>query len=175
VPSKLLLEYLDRAGAQYKLSRHRRAYSAPMVAECSHTQGGCLAKATMVMLNDELVMIVLPAHYSVHVELLADTLRVRSVRLATEQEFQHHFPRCELGAIPPFGHLYGVEAYMMQVFDEYTSITFNAGSHTELITMPFWEYERLAYVHSIPRGVVPPSWTPLLSRSEIQPQYWKAH
>lgn len=175
MPSKLLVEYLDRAGAQYQLLQHRVAYTAQMVAQYTHINGSGLAKTTMVVLDGELAMVVLPAHYSVHLDLLADTLVIGSARLASEHEFQHRFPRCEVGAIPPFGHLYGVEAYMMPLFDEYTSIAFNAGSHTELVTMPFWEYERLAYVKKIPRGVVPPSWSPVLAHADRMQKRFGAH
>jgi len=32
--------------------------------------------------------------------------------LTEEQEFAATFPNCELGAMPPFGNLYGVDVYV---------------------------------------------------------------
>ena len=159
MPCKLLIDYLDRMQADYQLLDHATAYTAQEVAQACHIQGRSLAKAVMIKMGHELAMVVMPAHYHVHEALLADTLGVESVVLASEKEFSRHFPRCELGAIPPFGHLYGVQSYMMPVFDEQAPIALSAGSHGSLIVMPYYDYWRLAGVTAIEQGVVPPSWT----------------
>jgi Ala-tRNA(Pro) deacylase len=78
------------------------------------------------------------------------------VELATEKEFSHRFPRCEVGAMPPFGHLYGLETYMVPVFDTDGLIAFNAGTHTEVLLMPLSEYLRVAHVTEVAGGVIPP-------------------
>jgi len=163
MPCKLLLDYLDRMQADYELLAHPEVYTAQEVAEVCHIQGRSLAKAVVVRIGHELAMVVMPAHYHVHEELLADALDVPSVVLASEREFSRHFPRCELGAIPPFGHLYGLQTYLVPVFDEAEPIALSAGSHGTLIVMRFYEYWRLAGATAIVKGVVPPSpgaWSP---------------
>ncbi|MEX0599327.1 MAG: YbaK/EbsC family protein, partial [Rhodothermales bacterium] len=50
---------------------------------------------------------------------------------------------CEVGAMPPFGSLYGMKTFMAAVLAEDEEIAFNAGSHTELIRMSFADYFRL--------------------------------
>lgn len=175
MPSKLLLDYLDRSGAQYQVVQHQLAYTASQMEEYARANGSTLAKVTMIKVDGELAMVVLPAHHSVHCDLLANCLMAGQVELANEQEFCHRFPRCEAGAIPPFGHLFGVAAYMMPIFDEYTSIAFNAGSHTELIIMPFFDYERLAHCEQVQRGVVPPSWSSVCELGGVQPRRLHTH
>ena len=41
------------------------------------------------------------------------------------------FPGCEIGGMPPFGNLYGMEVYVSDKLAEDEEIAFNAGSHTE--------------------------------------------
>ncbi|WP_339671882.1 YbaK/EbsC family protein [Dasania marina] len=175
MPSKLLLDYLQRTGAQYQQVQHPLTFTAAQLAEYAHLNGSSLAKVTMVKLDNELAMVVLPASHTVHCDLLANALMVAKVEVAHEKDFGHRFPRCALGAIPPFGHLFGVTAYMMPIFDEYSSIAFNAGSHTEMIIMPFREYERVAHVDTVPRGVVPPSWSNVCELGSVHRRLLRSH
>jgi Ala-tRNA(Pro) deacylase len=79
----------------------------------------------------------------VNFEQLKKQLGANTVELATEREFQDMFPECEVGAMPPFGNLYGMDVYMSKRLAEDKEITFNAGSHTELIKLLYKDFERL--------------------------------
>jgi Ala-tRNA(Pro) deacylase len=46
--------------------------------------------------------------------------------------------------MPPFGNLYGLDVYVAEPLPEDTEIAFNAGTHTELIQLPYSDFERLA-------------------------------
>ena len=90
-----------------------------------------------------MAMAVLPASYKVSFDELKETLGMTEVRLAYEQEFNDKFPDCEVGAMPPFGNIYGMEVYVADSLAEDEEIAFNACSHTELIKMKFTDFERL--------------------------------
>jgi Ala-tRNA(Pro) deacylase len=45
--------------------------------------------------------------------------------------------------MPPFGNLYGMKVYVAEELAEDEEIAFNAGSHTELIRMPYESFRRL--------------------------------
>ena len=112
----------------------------------------CSAVALMAKNDGELSMMVLPPHYLLDCEGLENEISAHAVSSASEWEFSHRFPRCEVGAMPPFGHLYGLQAYISQRDD----IAFNAGSHTEVIRMPMAEYMRLAFADVVGQGVIAP-------------------
>jgi Ala-tRNA(Pro) deacylase len=65
------------------------------------------------------------------------------VRLAGEYEFQHAFPDCDLGAMPPFGNLYGIPVYVDRALADEETIVFNAGTHTDTISCAYADFERL--------------------------------
>src|SRR3546814_15958354 len=46
--------------------------------------------------------------------------------------------------MPPFGNLYDVPVYVDARLSEHAEIAFNAGSHTDLVRMPYAEFEQLA-------------------------------
>jgi Ala-tRNA(Pro) deacylase len=63
--------------------------------------------------------------------------------LATEPEFMQMFPDCEIGAMPPFGNLFGMKVYVSEALAEDDEIAFNAGYLTELVRMKYADFERL--------------------------------
>ena len=89
-------------------------------------------------------MMVMPAHYRVDLTRLSRALGGPEVELAEESEFRDAFPDCELGAMPPFGHLYGMPVYIDSRLAQHSDIAFNAGTHTDAVRMPYAEFERLA-------------------------------
>jgi Ala-tRNA(Pro) deacylase len=140
---KKIREFLDQNHVRYVTIQHSRAFTAQEVAASAHIKGKDLAKTVVVKVDGKMAMAVLPASYKVDFELLRDAIGAKSVELATEKEFKNAFPECEVGAMPPFGNLYGMDVYMASGLREDDEISFNAGTHTELIRLGFHDYERL--------------------------------
>ena len=143
MPTKKLKAFLDENKIKYISVQHSSAYTAQEIAAIAHIPGKDLAKTVMIKIDGKLAMAVLPASYKVSFEHLKDTLGVKEVRLAYEQEFMDKFPDCEVGAMPPFGNIYGIDVYVADSLAEDEEIAFNACSHTELIKMKFDDFERL--------------------------------
>ncbi|HTR24234.1 MAG TPA: YbaK/EbsC family protein [Terriglobales bacterium] len=144
MPLSKLREFLDRNQIQYLVISHSVAYTAQGIAALTHIKGKELAKTVMVMVDGRLAMAVVPASVRVDLHKLKKYLGVESVELATEQEFRDRFPDCETGSMPPFGNLYGMDVFADESLAEDKEISFNAGSHRELVRMRFDDFERLA-------------------------------
>jgi Ala-tRNA(Pro) deacylase len=143
MPVAKLLKFLDENGVKYVTIKHSKAYTALEVAESAHIQGKELAKTVMVYKDGDLAMAVVPASRKVVLDLLRRNTGARSLELAQEQEFKDQFPGCEVGAMPPFGNLYGMEVYVEPHLAEDVEIAFNAGTHQELVRMAYKDFERL--------------------------------
>jgi Ala-tRNA(Pro) deacylase len=143
MPAKKLKEFLDRNKVKYVAVSHSAAFTAQEIAASAHVPGKELAKTVLVNVDGKMAMAVLPASYRIDVRLLREAAGVSAVELAMEREFKGLFPDCELGAMPPFGNLYGMDVYVAQSLAEDDNIAFNAGSHTELIRMKYADFERL--------------------------------
>jgi Ala-tRNA(Pro) deacylase len=63
--------------------------------------------------------------------------------LAREKDFAPLFPDCEPGAMPPFGRLYGMSAFLDSVLADEPELVFEGGTHREEIRMPMEEYLRV--------------------------------
>jgi len=143
MPVTKLKEFLDNNKVKYVSISHSTAYTAQQIAASAHIPGKELAKTVMVKINGKMAMAVLPASYKVDFKLLRETTGADDIDLATEREFKDLFPECEIGAMPPFGNLYGMDVFVAQSLIEGDEIAFNAGSHTELIKLGMADYDRL--------------------------------
>lgn len=143
MPVAKLKEYLDAQGVKYLTISHSKAFTAMEVAESAHVQGREMAKTVVLNVDGKLAMAVLPAVQKVDLDLLRKNMGAASVELAREQDFRADFPGCEVGAMPPFGNLYGMEVFVEPRLAADQEIAFNAGSHTELIRLAFKDFERL--------------------------------
>jgi Ala-tRNA(Pro) deacylase len=143
MPVSRLKEFLDSNDVRYVTISHSPAYTAQGIAASAHIKGMELAKTVMVKIAGEMAMAVLPAPLKVDFDLLKAAAGTDDVELATEEEFQSMFPGCEVGAMPPFGNLYGMPVFVAESLAEDEEIAFNAGSHTELIKLSYEDYESL--------------------------------
>jgi Ala-tRNA(Pro) deacylase len=138
-----LKDYLDSEGIRYVSIEHSPAFTIQEVAASTHVPGNQMAKTVIVDLDGEMAMAVLPANKKVILQDLRDLTGSERATFAPETEFYRKFPDCEIGAMPPFGNLYGMEVYVAQSLANNDEIAFNAGTHTEIIKMSFADFERL--------------------------------
>jgi Ala-tRNA(Pro) deacylase len=141
--TRRIREFLDGNHVKYVLISHSTAYTAQEVAESAHVPGRELAKSVIVRLDGRLAIAVVPATRDVEMALLRAETGAIYVGLAEEREFADRFEGCQLGAMPPFGNLFGMETVADRRLEEEDLIAFNAGSHTDVIAMRFVDWRRL--------------------------------
>jgi Ala-tRNA(Pro) deacylase len=139
-----LQEFLDRNGVRYTHTVHPLAYTAREVAHAEHLPPQEVAKVVVVVADGEYRMAVLPASRLIDFPEVRAVLDSPGARLATEEELGRVFPDCEVGAMPPFGNLYGMPVFVDSRLAGHAEIAFNAGTHTDAVRMPYKEFERLA-------------------------------
>ncbi len=142
--AKKLRDYLDDNEVKYFTITHSPAFTMSEIAAAAHIGGKRVAKAVMVKVDGEMAMAVVPSNLKVDFDHLKHTTGAESIELATEEEFINLFPGCELGAMPPFGNLYGLDVYVSPELAKEDEIVFNACSHTELMRVAYADFARLA-------------------------------
>jgi len=153
-----LQEYLSGNGVGFEIEQHRLAYTAQQLAAAEHVSGKQVAKVVVAIANDNMVMLVLPANSNVNLEKLRTQIGAKQLRLAREEEFAATFPDCEVGAMPPFGNLYGVPVYIDRSLTRSLEITFPVGSHTESMKVRYSDYERLVHPQVMDFAAQPVAW-----------------
>ena len=140
-----LRKLLEGSDIPYLIMPHREVFTAQDVARMSHVSGKLLAKPVIVRETETgwyMAVVAAPHHVDL-ANIHRMTGRQRG-RLATEEELRRLFPDCELGAMPPFGRLYGMPMYVDDSLRRNEDIYFQAGNHHEVVRMKFTDYVRLA-------------------------------
>lgn len=143
MPLTMLREFLDSHNIRYLILSHSIAYTAQGIAALTHISGNELAKTVIVRIDGDLAMAVIPASSHVDLSMLKQVAGAQAVELASEEEFRDKFPDCEAGAMPPFGNLYAMVVYADESLVSKKEITFNAGTHPELLRMDWVDLARL--------------------------------
>jgi len=137
--------FLDENHAEYTHTVHSLAYTAREVASAEHLPSREVAKCVVVAGDEGYQMIVVPANRLVDFQEVRLTLGLAHARLATEQELGQLFPDCDLGAMPPFGNLYKMPVFLDSGLAGEETITFNAGTHQDVVHMKTDEYRALVH------------------------------
>lgn len=143
MPVKALKEFLDNHHIKYMCINHSPGFTAQEIAAAAHVSGKQLAKTVIVKLGDQLAMVVLPANEHINFAALKKFTGGKNADLARESEFKGKFPECEVGAMPPFGNLYGMPVYVSNHLSDWGQIIFNSGSHSELMKLSYQDFVRL--------------------------------
>jgi Ala-tRNA(Pro) deacylase len=144
MPFTRLHQMLDENRVDYQTIPHPTAYTAQETAALAHVPGHELAKTIIVSIDGALAMVVQNAAGMVPLGRLRSATGAQDVHLAAEHEFRDRFPDCELGAMPPFGNLYGMDVFVTEALAQDERIAFNAGTHTELIRLRYADFAKLA-------------------------------
>jgi len=139
VITPVLREYLEEAGVPYEVKEHPQAFTAAEVAHVEELDEWEVAKSVIVLTDQGLAMVVLPAPLKIDLDRARTELAMPAVRLADEGDFVDAFPGCEPGAEPPFGNLFELPTFVDRSLHS-ERITFNAGSHTTTVTMSRSDY-----------------------------------
>ena len=142
--TRRLKELFDEAKIPYEVYNHPLAYTAQEIAQRQHFSGDQMAKVVMLEVDGKLVMGVITGSQKVHLATVRENLGAHEVRLATEDEFTSRFPDCEIGAMPPFGNLFGLPVYVDPAVAKDESIYFNAGNHVQTVRIRYKDFDRLA-------------------------------
>jgi Ala-tRNA(Pro) deacylase len=144
MPVRKVKELLEGAGISYRAVEHPPAYTAMEEAAVTHVPGASWAKTVVYFADGSPGLAVLPATHHVNTEKLARESGASELRIATEEETEDLFPDCELGAMPPFGNLWGVPVIVDESLSDAGSIAFHAGSHRESLELAYSDIEKVA-------------------------------
>ncbi|SMO54480.1 aminoacyl-tRNA deacylase [Solitalea koreensis] len=143
--NKKLQDFLDSQHVNYSVINHLSTSTAQRTAAAAHIPGKEMAKTVMVKTDDKMAMAVLPANNNINLAQLKEVTGAENVSIVSEGEFRNLFPDCEVGAMPPFGNLYGMNVYVEESLSANEPIAFNGGSHRELVQMPYKAFEQLVH------------------------------
>lgn len=126
---------LDQAEVEYKVTEHKAVYTSQEAADVRGVDIKTGVKALLVKTEEgKFLMILVRGDKKADMKRIAKLEKTRKVRLASPEEVKEQ-TGCEIGSVPPFGHVNHIKTYMDETILENEEANFNIGKHTKSITM----------------------------------------
>lgn len=147
--TKQITDLLEESGCWFQVFEHAPVRTSEEAArvrpEFTMHQG---AKAMIVKIKkpqeeNSFVMLVFPADLKFDSKKVKAILGARNINFATEEEVGALTGGVEVGGVPPFGNLFGLEVLVDESLFANEKVIFNAGDRSISLTMKSGDYKKL--------------------------------
>lgn len=135
-------DLLEREHVQYQLLQHRKTTTLTQAAAACDLSLGQLVRAVILVDGKGLLMAVLPADHVIDFDALCRQLH-RDLELVPGNRLTAIFSDCEPGSYPPLAPAYNLDVVLDASLEERELVTFEPGSHTALVQMPYAQFRAL--------------------------------
>ncbi len=134
--------HLKDVGVEYDVIPHDHTANSMSTARSAHVSSEMMAKGIVLKDADGYLMAVMPATYKFSQNEMYDVLG-RRLKLVDENELAEIFPDCDLGAVPPLGDAYGLEAVWDDSLSYRGEIYFEGGDHNNVVHVSGKDFRKL--------------------------------
>lgn len=124
-----IIQTLKDKGIEYEVFEHEPVYTNPtMAVALGVTEADTVKSLVLTTKEKAMVVLVMPGNKKVDWKAAAKTANTKKVSFA-KPEAVSEAVGCEVGCVPPFGHLTGLPVYMDPELLRKTEVYFNPGVH----------------------------------------------
>jgi Ala-tRNA(Pro) deacylase len=140
--TRRLVDLLVTRGVEHRLLTHPPVLTSEEASRVRGTPLEAGAKALVCHADDQIVLIVVPADARLDNRAFRQQAGVKNVRMIDPAQVQD-LVGAPVGAVPPFGSLFGLTTYADREVVERELIAFNAGARDVSVTMRGPDYAAL--------------------------------
>ena len=124
-----IIQTLKDKGIEYEVFEHEPVYTNPtMAVALGVTEAETVKSLVLTTKEKAMVVLVMPGNKKVDWKAAAKTANTKKVSFA-KPEAVSEAVGCEVGCVPPFGHLTSLPVYMDPELLRKTEVYFNPGVH----------------------------------------------
>lgn len=138
-----IVALLEAGSILYRMVDHEPVFTSEEAARVRGTKLSQGAKALVLFGDKKPLMIVIPADKRLSFSKAKKLIGIKDLRLASPEEVLTLLG-VEIGSVPPFGNLEGLDLYLDETMSENDEIVFNPGVHVKSITIKYRDYISLA-------------------------------
>jgi Ala-tRNA(Pro) deacylase len=140
--TRRIVDLLELRGVEHRLLRHEAVLTSEQASRVRGTPLEAGAKALVCHADDRIVLIVVPADARLDNRAFRQQAGVKNVRMIDAERVQE-LVGAPVGAVPPFGSLFGLPTFADEELVERDLIAFNVGARDVSVTMAGPDYARL--------------------------------
>src|SRR5262245_31310297 len=130
---------LEAKAISFEVLRHAPVFTSEEAAAVRGTPLASGAKALICKVDEQFVMIVLPADRKLASKSVRKAAGAKSLRFASREEVEQ-LTGLAPGSIPPLGSLFGLPTWCDERLSDHARINFNAGDHSISLSMSYADY-----------------------------------
>jgi Ala-tRNA(Pro) deacylase len=138
-----IVAMLKNSHVLFEAYEHEPVHTSEEAAKVRNTNPHEGAKALVFYADGKPLMIVLPGDMKVDMKEFKHQFDARDLRMATPEEVLT-VTGVPIGAVPPFGHIFGLPLYVDRTLQENERVVFNAGLHNKSIRLKESDWEKVA-------------------------------
>ena len=138
-----IISLMNEQKIAYETYEHEPVYTNPAMAEALKVSEGETVKSLVLSTKEgKMIVLVLPGNKKVDWKQAAAGAGTKKVSFAKPEEVSPAVG-CEVGCVPPFGHLTALPVYMDPDLIKKNFVYFNPGVHDRSFKIKAWDLKKL--------------------------------
>jgi Cys-tRNA(Pro) deacylase len=138
-----IIAALEQGKISYEVAEHEPVYTNPAMAEALKVSESETVKSLVLSTKEgRMIVLVLPGNKNVDWKQAAAAAKTKKVSFA-KPEAVSQAVGCEVGCVPPFGHLTSLPIYMDPDLIKKKFVYFNPGVHDKSFKVKAWDLKKL--------------------------------
>ena len=138
-----IIELMKKHNIAYEIFEHEPVYTNPAMAEALNVSEAETVKSLVLSTKEgRMIVLVLPGNKKVNWKQAAAGAGTKKVSFA-KPEAVSETVGCEVGCVPPFGHLTELDIYMDPDLTKKNFVYFNPGVHDKSFKLKAWDLKKL--------------------------------
>ena len=138
-----IIELMKKQNIAYEIFEHEPVYTNPAMAEALKVSEAETVKSLVLSTKEgRMIVLVLPGNKKVNWKQAAAGAATKKVSFA-KPEAVSEAVGCEVGCVPPFGHLTELGIYMDPDLTKKNFVYFNPGVHDKSFKIKAWDLKKL--------------------------------
>lgn len=138
-PHEAILTKLKNAGIGYEYYAHEPVYTSEEAAAVRGTSIKQAAKALVAQADKAYILIVLPGDKRADLDAIAKQIGAKKLSMASKESVLSK-TGLEVGSIPPFGSVMGMQTYVDPDLAANEEIAFNVGRHDRSVKLKYADF-----------------------------------
>ena len=138
-----IIELMKEKKIAYEIIEHEPVFTNPAMAEALNVSEAETVKSLVLSTKEgKMIVLVLPGNKKVNWKQAAAGAGTKKIAFA-KPEAVSQAVGCEVGCVPPFGHLTSLEIYMDPDLAKKNFVYFNPGVHDKSFKIKAWDLKKL--------------------------------
>ena len=142
VPKKII-SFLEKSKVKYEIIKHRTVYTAFDKAKTLRIPEKIVGKSLIFKMGGKLAIALIGANKNLDLQRIKKLAKTKKLDFVSEKVIKNKFKGMKMGAVPPFGNLWGIPTFIDRSFIRAKEIILNGGDYNFSIKIKSEELTKL--------------------------------